>query len=663
MAEELSECPICGAELEKGATECPECGEPLKEEEMGVFECPICGVEVEEGATECPECGEPLEEDEEMEKALERLTKIPGLGRKRAIKLYEEGFKTLEDIVEAGMEGLAGIEQIGPSTASKMIDEAEEIIEEEAEEEIEESEEVEVLESITEDFEGIVEEEEEDFTEGPNRVIVGDEIQENLGDLVPVLSAFLIPLFLLILVASEFVVVLLDYTSVFPAQSLYYLTPLPFAVSSWIGSITLSFLVVLALFILTLKGYDFNTVFRVKIDKSMILLSAVLSIIISVSLIVHVYYSQMYSGIVLTYVLLVLSLFMLVNQLELIRKKYSLFPRIEEKKACIECGGVMDLDLENCPQCGSEIEVLEEKISKVEKGFIWTAAVSLFQPKPEKEPEAPMEEMTLEAEGGPEEVPEWEDEEEIPEWEAPEEEVTELEEEEEVPEWEEPEEEVPEFEEEEEVPEWEEEEEIPEKELPEEEATELEEEVTELEEILEVEEEPEELPEEEEIPEEEGGIGKSFSGIANSIRGGLSSTVSFFKDKLGSKKEKSPEEIEEEVVEDFEEEGICPTCGAVIPSDSEECPECGEELEPPEEPEEEEIETGSALEDLERALEEVEEETESVVFVCPICDAELKEDVDECPECGTAFVEEEEETDEEGEEGIAEESLKESEEE
>jgi len=83
------------------------------------------------------------------------------------------------------------------------------------------------------------------------------------------------------------------------------------------------------------------------------------------------------------------------------------------------------------------------------------------------------------------------------------------------------------------------------------------------------------------------------------------------------KKEEPVEELEkdlekelEELEEEIEEEGICPTCGAVIPIDAEECPECGEELEPPEE-------------------EEFGEKQN-----CPICGAEVSEDTEECPECG-----------------------------
>jgi len=93
-----------------------------------------------------------------------------------------------------------------------------------------------------------------------------------------------------------------------------------------------------------------------------------------------------------------------------------------------------------------------------------------------------------------------------------------------------------------------------------------------------------------------------------------------------AKKKTTEEEVEETWEEEEEEEGICPTCGAVIPIDSEECPECGEELAPPGEEEEEE---------------EVVEEVE--VVECPICGAEVPEDAEECPECGEPLTDLEEE--------------------
>ncbi len=102
-------------------------------------------------------------------------------------------------------------------------------------------------------------------------------------------------------------------------------------------------------------------------------------------------------------------------------------------------------------------------------------------------------------------------------------------------------------------------------------------------------------------------------GIIVMVIGGVMATT--------GKKAVEEEDLEEELEE--AEEGICPTCGAVIPIDSEECPECGEELEPPEEYEEEDLGIG-------------EQE-------CPICGAEVDSLADECPECGEPLGDEEEE--------------------
>jgi len=113
------------------------------------------------------------------------------------------------------------------------------------------------------------------------------------------------------------------------------------------------------------------------------------------------------------------------------------------------------------------------------------------------------------------------------------------------------------------------------------------------------------------ITNPEGTYGEYFMagvgiGVIVMIIGGVMATMT-------GKAVEEEEEFEEELEE--AEEGICPTCGAVIPIDSEECPECGEELEPPEE-------------------EEFEEEEEIVEQECPICGAEVSDDDAECPECG-----------------------------
>ncbi|MFO8109046.1 MAG: zinc ribbon domain-containing protein [Thermoplasmata archaeon] len=75
------------------------------------------------------------------------------------------------------------------------------------------------------------------------------------------------------------------------------------------------------------------------------------------------------------------------------------------------------------------------------------------------------------------------------------------------------------------------------------------------------------------------------------------------------------EDTDEDLLDEDVEEGICPTCGAVIPISSMECPECGEELEPADDEEEEDIFIGETVE-------------------CPICAATVDSSSEECPECG-----------------------------
>ncbi|MFW5907983.1 MAG: double zinc ribbon domain-containing protein, partial [Candidatus Natronoplasma sp.] len=89
--EEVWECPICGAEAAIDAEACSVCGEPLNEEEMlkelkgeveemmeglegtaeEVRECPICGAEVAVDSEVCPLCDEPLKEEEMIEEEVE----------------------------------------------------------------------------------------------------------------------------------------------------------------------------------------------------------------------------------------------------------------------------------------------------------------------------------------------------------------------------------------------------------------------------------------------------------------------------------------------------------------------------------------------------------------------------------------------------------------
>ncbi|MCX8174390.1 MAG: helix-hairpin-helix domain-containing protein, partial [Thermoplasmata archaeon] len=61
----------------------------------------------------------PEEENmDEMNRALAEFTKIPGVGLSKAKKLYEVGYRTVEDLKKASFEELAGIKGIGESRAT-----------------------------------------------------------------------------------------------------------------------------------------------------------------------------------------------------------------------------------------------------------------------------------------------------------------------------------------------------------------------------------------------------------------------------------------------------------------------------------------------------------------------------------------------------------------
>ncbi len=75
------------------------------------------------------------EKDLDRKRSIEELTRISGVGRKRAIHLYDHGLKTPQGIVDKGLENLAGVEQIGTKIAKKILDNAKKLQESEKEKE------------------------------------------------------------------------------------------------------------------------------------------------------------------------------------------------------------------------------------------------------------------------------------------------------------------------------------------------------------------------------------------------------------------------------------------------------------------------------------------------------------------------------------------------
>ncbi len=71
----------------------------------------------------------------DKEEILNELSQLPGVGEKRAQLLYDSGITSINDIVEMGLSGLAGIPQIGFSTAKKILSDAREALESKMDEE------------------------------------------------------------------------------------------------------------------------------------------------------------------------------------------------------------------------------------------------------------------------------------------------------------------------------------------------------------------------------------------------------------------------------------------------------------------------------------------------------------------------------------------------
>jgi hypothetical protein len=127
-------------------------GEVEEDTETSLFMCPSCGAFVSESANLCPSCGydfkseegELIEESEEEDvggKALEiedtdvvedksekrpkeeiikELMNISGIGLSKAGALYDAGFKSIDDLIEASIAELAEIKGIG-RTLAKII--------------------------------------------------------------------------------------------------------------------------------------------------------------------------------------------------------------------------------------------------------------------------------------------------------------------------------------------------------------------------------------------------------------------------------------------------------------------------------------------------------------------------------------------------------------
>ncbi len=369
------ECPHCGYLTSKKAIRCPRCGNTLEEK----IETEEETEEEGEGSEEVEEGKEEEKEEKEEEKrekreakreeAIENLIKIPEVGRERAEQLYDHGFEDPEDIVEEGMTGLASIYQLGFETAKEIYEGAGDLLEGETEIKEEEGEAVEAITRDIEELEQLVtveEEKEEEKVEEKGEVteegkksieIIKKRSIESLNNLsvAAYLAMLLIPSFLLILVGIELGTVLIAYPYAYPAQTLYYLTPYPFIDPSWISSLTVSFIAIFGLFLTAWKSVNLSTQTNLMIDSKFLISSMLLSSLVSFSLTLHIFYSQIYQGIYLAYIFLGLSLLTLVTQTEILRRKGLDLITIKDKIICPECGQGFSSELEVCPNCDQRI--------------------------------------------------------------------------------------------------------------------------------------------------------------------------------------------------------------------------------------------------------------------------------------------------------------------
>ncbi len=107
---------------------------PRKESPEDTVRCTICGYESPAGSKKCEHCysslasDDPLgkgsgDSDEEMEKDLDELRQVPGIGDAKAEILYDAGYHTIKDLQKASFDELAGVKGIGEKLANKIMNE------------------------------------------------------------------------------------------------------------------------------------------------------------------------------------------------------------------------------------------------------------------------------------------------------------------------------------------------------------------------------------------------------------------------------------------------------------------------------------------------------------------------------------------------------------
>ncbi len=436
MEDTFLRCPFCKTEIPPGASQCIECGRSLREiKERSIEELSkLPGVG--ENRAELLYMRGLTSAENIVKSGLTGLAALPQIGFKSAKKILEGAREEVEKKEEGGGDDddLKSLDQL--EIALKSIEEDddsfemdEEYVEEEdLDDEInqlyrlmsEEGPDEERGEEIDEEIvqEEIVEEEvpdEEGMEEIYERITrvdeeeVSEEISEpekktkncpscrstipvssqgcpicgvifdvpgegkNLKSIFVPMCSFIVPLFLMIYVGLEFFSSLLANPWVYPYQALLYFTPLPLFDPSWLSSISLSFLVVLGLFILTVKSYGFDSTkheFIVK-DRKLVSLGLIFASMITVSLAIYMIITPFYLANILSYVLFILILSTVMSQIYILVPKEESIEEQTKTTLCLLCGSMINSSLKKCPECGYDIEE-QEKYTDTEEGLMYT---------------------------------------------------------------------------------------------------------------------------------------------------------------------------------------------------------------------------------------------------------------------------------------------------
>jgi RNA polymerase subunit RPABC4/transcription elongation factor Spt4 len=143
---ERKECPDCWAVLDKETDQCPHCGLETFTNCKEIYECPSCGEEIEPETAACFVCGIKFIDSDELEttdgpepdgeteesadlrkRAIEKLSKINGIGPSKAQALYDAGFTDYETLRNAKVAEITQVKGLNKTNAINIKKQLEDI--------------------------------------------------------------------------------------------------------------------------------------------------------------------------------------------------------------------------------------------------------------------------------------------------------------------------------------------------------------------------------------------------------------------------------------------------------------------------------------------------------------------------------------------------------